>query len=79
MLYLDQKLDENNSNQQVHIYCCTTVHTVHVVSHVASNSVLFAESGDTTSSVVRQQGEELHGKTYGRRNRRRNVYASYEM
>ena len=46
-------------------------------SHVASNSVLFAESVDTTSdSVVRQRGEELLGETYGRRNRRRNVYAS---
>ena len=44
-------------------------------SHVASNSVLYAESGDTTSAV-RQQGEELLGETYGRRNRRWNVYAS---
>ena len=46
-------------------------------SHVASNSVLFAESSDTTSdSVVRKRGEELLGATYGRQNRRRNVYAS---
>ena len=45
-------------------------------SHVASNSVLFAESGDTTSDyVVRQREEELLGETYGRRNRRRNAYA----
>ena len=47
-------------------------------SHVASNSVIFAESGDNTSAA-RQQGEELLGETYGRRNRRRNVYASLEM
>ena len=48
-----------------------------ILCHVASNSVLFADSGDTTSaSVVRQRGEELLGETYGRRNRRRNVYAS---
>ena len=47
-------------------------------SHVASNSVLFAESGDNTSAA-RQQGEELLGETHGRRNRRRNVYAYLEM
>ena len=47
-------------------------------SYVASNSVLFAESGDNTSAA-RQQGEELFGETYGRRNHRRNVYASLEM
>ena len=41
-----------------------------VYSHVASNSVI---------SPVRHQGEELHGETYGRRNRRRNVYASLEV
>ena len=45
--------------------------------HVVSNSVLFVESGDTTyDSVVRQRGEDLLGETHGRRNRRRNVYAS---
>ena len=44
-------------------------------SHVASNSVLFAESVDTISAV-HQQGEELLEETYGRRNRRRNVYTS---
>ena len=41
-----------------------------VCSHVASNSVL---------SAVRHHGEELHGETYGRRNRRRNVHASLEV
>ena len=35
-------------------------------------------SGDITSAV-RQQGEELLGETYGRRNRQRNVYASLEV
>ena len=49
-----------------------------VCSHVASNSVLFAESADTTSAV-RQEGEELLGETYGRRNTLRNVYASLEV
>ena len=50
-----------------------------VCSHVASHSVLFfAESGDITSAV-RQQGEELLGKAYGWRNRRRNIYASLEV
>ena len=49
-----------------------------VCNHVASNSVLFAESSDTTSAVS-QQGEELLGEAYGRRNRRRNFYASVEV
>ena len=48
-----------------------------VCSYVASNSALFAD-GDTTSAV-RQQGEELHGETYGMRNRPRNVYFSHEV
>ena len=42
-----------------------------VYSHVASNYVLL--------SPVRHQGEELHGETYGRRNRRRNIYESLEV
>ena len=75
LLYLYQKLDENNINQQVK---CILPYTI-VCSHVASNSVLLAESGDTTSSAVRQQGEELLGETYGRRNHQRNVYAPLEV
>ena len=75
LLYLHQKLDENNSNQQVHT---AYIQNTMVCSHVASNSVLFAKSGDTTSGV-RQQGEELFGETYGRRNRRRKVYTSIEV
>ena len=78
LLYLNQKLDENNSNQQVRTGVQQYIQYTILRSHVASNSVLFAESGDTTSAA-RQQGEELLGETYGRRNRRRNVYASLEM
>ena len=49
LLYLYQKLDENNSsNQQVHIAVQQYIQYTIVCSHVASNSVLFAESGDTT-------------------------------
>ena len=44
-------------------------------SYVATNSVLQAESVDTTFAV-HQQGEELLEETYGRRNRRRNFFAS---
>ena len=71
LLYLYRKLDENNSsNQQVHTAVQQYIQYTMVCSHVASNSVL---------SAVRHQGEELHGETYGRRNRRRNVYASLEV
>ena len=78
LLYLHHTLDENNnSNRQVkYILLYNSIYST--CSHVASNSVLFAESGDTTSAV-RQQGEGLHGETYGRRYRRRNVYASLEV
>ena len=70
LLYLYRKSDENNSsNQQVHTAVQQYIQTI-VCSHMASNSVL---------SAVRHQGEELHGETYGRRNRRRNVYASLEV
>ena len=61
LLYLHQKLDENNSYQQVHTAAQQYTQYTMVCSHVASNSVLFAECGDT-SSAVRQQGEELLGE-----------------
>ena len=79
LLYLHQRLDEHNSNQKVHTAVQQYIiqYTI-VCSHVASNSILFAESGDTTSAV-RQQGQELHGETYGRRKRQQNVYASLEQ
>ena len=69
------KLDENNSNQQVHTAVQQYIQYPILCSHVAPYSVLFAESVDTTSAI-HQQGEELLEETYGRRNRRRNVYAS---
>ena len=57
------------STQWYHIVC----------SYVASNSVRVADV-DTTSAVSPTRKEkELHGKTYGIRNRRRNVYASFEV
>ena len=52
----------NSSNQQVHTAVQQYIQYTMVCSHVASNSVL---------SAVRHEGEELHGETYGRRNRRR--------
>ena len=54
-------------NRQYRLY--STRYTI-LCSHVAPNSVLFAESVHTTSSV-HQQGEELLEETYGPRNRRR--------
>ena len=75
LLYLHQKLDENNSNQQVHTAVQQYIQYTVLCSHVAPNSVLFAESVETTSAVP-QQGEELLEETYGRRNRRRNIYTS---
>ena len=51
LLYLHQKLDENNSNQQVQTAVQQYVQYTMVCSYVASNSVLFAD-GDTTSSAV---------------------------
>ena len=56
LLYFYQKLDENNStNQQVYTAVQHYIQYTMVCSHVASNSVLFAEPGDTTFAV-RQQG-----------------------
>ena len=78
LLYLPQTLDENNSNQQIHTAVQKYIQYTMVCSHVASNSVLLAEFGDTTFAV-RQQGKELLGETYGRQNCRRNVYASLEV
>ena len=75
LLYLPQKLDENNSSQQVHTAVQQYIQYTVLCSHVAPNSVLFAESVETTSAVP-QQGEELLEETYGRRNRRRNIYTS---
>ena len=69
------KLDENNSNQQVHTAVQQYMQYTILCSHVATNFVLQAESVDTTLAV-HQQGEELLEETYGRRNRRRNFFAS---
>ena len=79
LLYLHQELDENNSNQQVHTAVQKYIQYTMVCSHVASNSVLFAEEPGDTTSAVRPQGEELLGETYRRRNRRRNIHASLEV
>ena len=46
------------NNEYIQVLLYNSVQYTMVYSHVASNSVLFAESGDTTSvSAVRQQGE----------------------
>ena len=52
LLYLYEKLDENNSYQQVQTAVQQYIHTVHNVIYlfVASNSVLVADD-DTTSAV----------------------------
>ena len=49
--YLHQKLDENNSNRQVHTAVQQYIQKQFTIlcSHVAPNSVLFAESVDITS------------------------------
>ena len=77
LLYLHQKLDENNSNQQVQTAVHEYIQYTIVCSHVASNSVLVADG--VTTSAVSPTRKELHGETYGMRNRRRNVYASLEV
>ena len=46
LLYLHQKLDGNDINQQVHNAVHQYIQYTILCSHVASNSVLFAESGD---------------------------------
>ena len=56
-LYLHQKLDENNSNQQVHTAVQQYIQYTILCNHVARNSVL-SESVDTTFPV-HHQGEEL--------------------
>ena len=55
----------NNSIYSIRVLC----------SHVATNSVLQAESVDTTFAVHQQEEEPLE-ETYGRQNRRRNFFAS---
>ena len=55
---VDGKLDENNSNQQVHTAVQQYIQYTILCNHVARNSVLLAESVDTTFAV-HQQGEEL--------------------
>ena len=66
-LYLYQKkLHENNSsNQQVHIAVQQYIKYTMVCSHVASNSVLFAESGDTTSLFANKEGSSSERRTEG--------------
>ena len=66
LLYLYQKLDENNgSNQQVHIAVQQYIQNTMVCSHVASNSVLFAESGDTTSLFANKEGSSSERRMEG--------------
>ena len=68
LLYLYQKLDENNSsNQQVHIAVqqYTGIQYTMVCSNVASNSVLFAESGDTTSLFANKEGSSSERRMEG--------------
>ena len=48
-----------------------------VCSYVELNSVLVAD--DDTTAAVSPTRRRAHGKTYGIRNRRRNVYASHEV
>ena len=74
LLNLYRKLDENNSssNQQVHNTVQQYIQTV-VHDGIKSCGIKFC------TSPVRHQGEELHGETNGRRNRRRNIYASLEV
>ena len=55
---VDGKLDENNSNQQVHTAVQQYIQYTILCNHVARNSVLLAESVDTTFAV-HQQEEEL--------------------
>ena len=66
LLYLYQKLDENNSiNQQVHIAVQQYIQYTMVYRHVASNSVLFAESGDTTSLFANKVGSSSERRMEG--------------
>ena len=66
LLYLYQKLDENSSsNQQVHIAVQQYIQYTIVCSHVASNSVLFAASGDTTSLFANKEGSSSERRTEG--------------
>ena len=58
----------------------TCVYTVSVCnSYVESNSVLLVAANDNTTSAVLPTRRGAHEKTYGTRNRRRNVYASLEV
>ena len=51
-----------------------------VCSHVASDSVLFAESGDTTSLFANKEGSSSERRMEGGiADERRNVYASLEV
>ena len=65
LLNLYQKLDENSSNQQVHIAVQQYIQYTMVCSHVASNSVLFAESGDTTSLFANKEGSSSERRMEG--------------
>ena len=49
------------------------------INNVSSSSVLDLQMVIPLLLLCRQQGEELHGETYGMRNRRRNIYASPEL
>ena len=70
LLYLHQKLDGNNSNQQVHtaVQQYISVQYTKVCSH-GIKFCTFCRIWCDTASAVRQQGEELLGETYARRNR----------
>ena len=67
LLDLYQKLDENNSsNQQVHTAVQQYIQYTMVCSHVASNSVLFAESADTALLLfVNKEGSSSERRMKG--------------
>ena len=67
LLYLYQKVVENNSsNQQVHVAVQQyNIQYTMVCSHVTSNSALFAESGDTTSLFANKAGSSSERRMEG--------------
>ena len=56
---------EHSSNQQVHIAVQQYIQYTMVCSHMVSNSVLFAESGDTTSLFANKEGSSSERRMEG--------------
>ena len=57
---------DRSSNQQVHIAVQQyIIQCTMVCSHVGSNSVLFAESGDTTSLFANKEGSSSERRMEG--------------